>query len=166
MYSVKRMASGFDFTFCVSHFTLFLSYNYLKLNNLSLNTADYVGPEYFCDCVEETRMLKDNIRNGRNTVLTSSRRMGKSGLIAHTFHQEFVKAHFRTFSIDLYPTSSLEKIFNNPSEPFYLSCSQLYLDAIKYDSYLPFAKSHFEAAGKRIKEVCFAAFVMTETIKP
>ncbi|MBE6253748.1 MAG: hypothetical protein E7109_09605 [Bacteroidales bacterium] len=60
----------------------------------------------------------------------------------------------------------LEKIFNNPSEPFYLSCSQLYLDAIKYDSYLPFAKSHFEAAGKRIKEVCFRAFAMTETIKP
>ncbi|MBE6253749.1 MAG: hypothetical protein E7109_09610 [Bacteroidales bacterium] len=69
----------------ISHFAFrilrYLAYNYLKLNNLSLNTADYVGPEYFCDCVEETRMPEDNIRNGRNTVLTSSRRMGKSGLL-------------------------------------------------------------------------------------
>jgi hypothetical protein len=201
--------------------------------------------------------------------------MGKSGLIAHTFNREFIKAHFKTFSIDLYPTSTLEemilllakeittplkstgekilesflsvvkslrpgfkvdpitgqftfdlslgdivrpqdsleeifdylesretpclvsidefqqiadypeknvieqlrtrvqkckhtwfifsgsdrrmmeKIFNNPSEPFYLSCSLLYLDAIKYDKYLPFAKGHFEKAGKSIDDACF-----------
>ena len=49
----------------------------------------------------------------------------------------------------------MEKIFNNPSELFYLSCSQLYLDAIKYDSYLPFAKRHFEAAEKTIEDACF-----------
>ncbi len=49
----------------------------------------------------------------------------------------------------------MEKIFNNPSEPFYLSCSLLYLDAIKYDSYLPFAKKHFEKAGKSIEDECF-----------
>ena len=238
-------------------------------------TADYIGPEYFCDRVEETRILEDNIRNGRNTALISTRRMGKSGLIAHTFNREFVKTNFKTFSIDLYPTSTLEemvlllakeittplkstgekilesflsvarslrpgfkvdpvtgqfvfnlslgdivrpqesleeifdylessdipclvsidefqqiadypennviellrtrvqkckhtwfifsgsnrrmmeKIFNNPSEPFYLSCSLLYLEAIKYDSYLPFAKRHFEEAGKTIDDECF-----------
>lgn len=238
-------------------------------------TADYVGPEYFCDRVDETRVLEENIRNGRNTALISTRRMGKSGLIAHTFNREFVKSNFRTFSVDLFPTSSLEemilllakvitnplktagekildsflsiarslrpgfkadpvtgqfifdlslgdivrpqdsleeifdylesseipclvsidefqqiadypeknviellrtrvqkckhtwfifsgsdrrmmeKIFNNPSEPFYLSCSLLYLDAIKYDSYLPFAKRHFEEAGKSIEDECF-----------
>ena len=238
-------------------------------------TADYIGPEYFCDRVEETRILEDNIRNGRNTALISTRRMGKSGLIAHTFNREFVKTNFKTFSIDLYPTSTLEemvlllakeittplkstgekilesflsvarslrpgfkvdpvtgqfvfnlslgdivrpqesleeifdylessdipclvsidefqqiadypennviellrtrvqkckhtwfifsgsnrrmmeKIFNNPSEPFYLSCSLLYLEAIKYDSYLPFAKIHFEEAGKTIDDECF-----------
>ena len=73
-------------------------------------TADYCGPEFFCDRVEETRILEDNIRNGRNTALISTRRMGKSGLIAHTFNQEFVKSNFKTFSIDLYPTSSLEEM--------------------------------------------------------
>lgn len=238
-------------------------------------TADYLGPEYFCDRIEETAMLENNIRNGRNTVLISSRRMGKSGLIAHVFNRELVRTHFRTFSVDLYPTSSLsemilllakeiarplksnkeklldsffsivkslrpgfkkdqvtgqfvfdlslgeivrpeesleeifaylensetpclvsidefqqiadypeqnviellrtrvqkcrrtsfvfsgsdrrmmEKLFHNPSGPFYMSCSPLYLEAIGYESYLDFAKRHFESAGKTIQEDCF-----------
>lgn len=238
-------------------------------------TADYYGPEYFCDRQAETEALESNIANGRNTVLISSRRMGKSGLIAHVFNRAFVKSNFKTFSIDLYPTSSLaelilllakeitgplkskgqsllesflgivkslrpgfkvdpvtgqfvfdlslgeivkpvdslkeifqylegsevpclvsmdefqqiaeypdnnvlellrtyvqkckhtwfifagsdrrmmEKLFNNPSEPFYMSCSPLYLDAIQYDNYLAFARHHFEAAGKSLQEESF-----------
>lgn len=238
-------------------------------------TADYYGPEYFCDRQAETEALESNIANGRNTVLISSRRMGKSGLIAHVFNRAFVKSNFKTFSIDLYPTSSLaemilllakeitgplkskgqsllesfldivkslragfkvdpltgqfvfdlslgeivkpvdslkeifqylegsevpclvsmdefqqiaeypdnnvlellrtyvqkckhtwfifagsdrrmmEKLFNNPSEPFYMSCSPLYLDAIQYENYLAFARHHFEAAGKSLQEESF-----------
>jgi len=238
-------------------------------------TADYYGPEYFCDRQDETEALESNIANGRNTVLISSRRMGKSGLIAHVFNRAFVKSNFKTFSIDLYPTSSLaelilllakeitgplkskgqsllesflgivkslrpgfkvdpvtgqfvfdlslgeivkpvdslkeifqylegsevpclvsmdefqqiaeypdknvlellrtyvqkckhtwfifagsdrrmmEKLFNNPSEPFYMSCSPLYLDAIPYENYLAFARRHFEAAGKSLQEESF-----------
>ena len=238
-------------------------------------TADYYGPEYFCDRQDETEALESNIANGRNTVLISSRRMGKSGLIAHVFNRAFVKSNFKTFSIDLYPTSSLaelilllakeitgplkskgqsllesflgivkslrpgfkvdpvtgqfvfdlslgeivkpvdslkeifqylegsevpclvsmdefqqiaeypdnnvlellrtyvqkckhtwfifagsdrrmmEKLFNNPSEPFYMSCSPLYLDAIQYENYLAFARHHFEAAGKSLQEESF-----------
>lgn len=238
-------------------------------------TADYCGSDYFCDRVDETRILEENILNGRNTVLISARRMGKSGLIAHVFNRELVKTSYRSFSIDLYPTSSLgemvllmakaitvplknkrdrlfdsflsivkslrpglkldpisgqftfdlslgeivrpqesleeifaylessdtpclvsidefqqiaeypeknviellrtqvqkckhtwfifagsdrrmmEKLFNNPSEPFYMSCSPLYLDAIRYDSYLSFAKNHFKQSGKVIDDDCF-----------
>ena len=238
-------------------------------------TSDYYGPAYFCDRLTETEMLESNIANGRNTVLISSRRMGKSGLIAHVFNREFAQTNFKTFSIDLYPTSSLaemilllakeitgplksreekllesflgivkslrpgfkadpvtgqfvfdlslgeivrpadslkeifqylensqvpclvamdefqqiadypdknvlellrthvqkckhtwfifagsdrrmmEKLFNNPSEPFYMSCSPLYLDAIPYDSYLAFAGQLFEDAGKRLEEDSF-----------
>lgn len=238
-------------------------------------TADYYGPEYFCDRQVETETLESNLANGRNTVLISSRRMGKSGLIAHVFNREFVQSNFKTFTVDLFPTSSLaemilllakeivaplksreeklvesflgvvrslragfkvdpvtgqfvfdlslgeivqpaeslkeifqylesseipclvamdefqqiaeysdnnvlellrthvqkckhtwfifagsdrrmmEKLFNNPSEPFYMSCSPLYLDAISYDKYLLFSKKHFENAGKRLQEDCF-----------
>ena len=243
--------------------------------NRFIITADYYGPEYFCDRQAETEALESNIANGRNTVLISSRRMGKSGLIAHVFNRAFVKSNFKTFSIDLYPTSSLaelilllakeitgplkskgqsllesflgivkslrpgfkvdpvtgqfvfdlslgeivkpvdslkeifqylegsevpclvsmdefqqiaeypdnnvlellrtyvqkckhtwfifagsdrrmmEKLFNNPSEPFYMSCSPLYLDAIQYENYLAFARHHFEAAGKSLQEESF-----------
>ena len=207
--------------------------------------------------------------------MVSSRRMGKSGLIAHVFGRELVRKNFRTFSIDLYPTSSLaemilllakeiteplkskeqklvhsflavvkslragfkvdsvtgqfvfdlslgeivrpaeslaeifqylenseipclvaidefqkiadypdnnviellrtyvqkcrqtwfvfagsdrrmmERLFNNPSEPFYMSCSPLYLDAIDYRSYLDFAQHHFKNADKYLEEDCF-----------
>ena len=247
----------------------------MQLPNPFIIIADYMGPEYFCDRLDETKVLENNIRNGRNTVLISSRRMGKSGLIAHVFNREYVSKSYRTFSVDLYPTSSLaemvfllakeiagplkskeerflesflaivkslrlgfkmdpvtgrlvfdlslgeiikpaetlseiftyleasespcvvamdefqqiaeypeknviellrshvqkcrktwfvfagsnrrmmEKLFNNPSEPFYMSCSPLYLEAIPYDSYLSFANHHFEAAGKKIREDCF-----------
>ena len=238
-------------------------------------TADYYGAEYFCDREIETEILESNIANGRNTVLISSRRMGKSGLIAHVFNRMFVQSNFKAFSIDLYPTSSLsemvlllakeitgalkskqekilnsflaivkslrpgfkvdqvtgqlvfdlslgeivhpsdsleeifqylescetpcvvamdefqqiseypeqnvlellrthvqkcrntwfifagsdrrmmEKLFNNPSEPFYMSCSPLYLDTIDYDKYLAFSKKHFEKAGKKLTDACF-----------
>ena len=73
-------------------------------------TADYYGPDYFCDRQAETEVLESNITNGRNTVLISSRRMGKSGLIAHVFNRPFVQSNFRTFSIDLFPTSSLAEM--------------------------------------------------------
>ena len=45
----------------------------------------YVGPEYFCDRAEETEELISNLRNGRNTVLISPRRIGKTGLIKNSF---------------------------------------------------------------------------------
>lgn len=238
-------------------------------------TADYFGPKYFCDRTTETEALESNIRNGRNTVLVSSRRMGKSGLIAHVFGRELVQKNFKSFSVDLYSTSSLaemvlllakeitgklkskeerflesflsvvkslrvgfkmdavtgqlvfdlslgeisrpgdslaelfeylekseipclvaidefqkiadypdsnvvgllrtyvqkcrhtwfifagsdrrmmEKLFNNPSEPFYMSCSPLYLEAIDYQKYFEFASYHFNAASKYIEEDCF-----------
>ena len=238
-------------------------------------TADYYGDRYFCDRQAETKAIENNIANGRNTVLISSRRMGKSGLIAHVFNRDFVRTNFKSFSIDLYPTSSLsemilllakeitgqlkrreekildsflaivkslrpgfkidsvtgqlvfdlslgeivhptdslkeifqylesseipcvvamdefqqiaeypdknvlellrshvqkckhtwfifagsdrrmmEKLFNNPSEPFYMSCSPLFLEAIDYDKYLDFSKIHFKDAGKRLEDDCF-----------
>ena len=49
----------------------------------------------------------------------------------------------------------MEKLFNNPSEPFYMSCSPLYLDAIDYENYLDFSEKHFIDAGKRLAEDCF-----------
>jgi AAA+ ATPase superfamily predicted ATPase len=47
----------------------------------------YVSPNYFCDRVVETEELIGNLQNGRNTVLISPRRIGKTGLIKNAFHK-------------------------------------------------------------------------------
>jgi AAA+ ATPase superfamily predicted ATPase len=41
---------------------------------------------YFCDRIEETEELIANLQNGRNTVLISPRRIGKTGLIMNAFY--------------------------------------------------------------------------------
>ena len=46
----------------------------------------YVSPLYFCDRTEETEELIANLQNGRNTVLISPRRIGKTGLIKNAFY--------------------------------------------------------------------------------
>ena len=45
----------------------------------------YISKEYFCDRRVETESLEEHVRNGRNVVLFSERRMGKTGLIQHVF---------------------------------------------------------------------------------
>lgn len=47
----------------------------------------YEGDSYFCDRTEETEELISNLQNGRNTTLVSPRKIGKTGLILHTFNR-------------------------------------------------------------------------------
>lgn len=82
----------------------------MKPVNPFIITSDYYGREYFCDRREETREMLSNILNGRNTVLVSDRRMGKSGLISHVFAQKEISSRFKTFYVDLYPTSNLSEM--------------------------------------------------------
>ncbi len=67
----------------------------------------YVSDRYFCDREEETAFLIRQIVNGRNVVLISDRRMGKSGLIQHTFARKEISDRFNTFFVDIYATGSL-----------------------------------------------------------
>ena len=67
----------------------------------------YISPDYFCDRKQETAFLIKQIENGRNVALISPRRMGKTGLIHHTFHQTELNQHFYTFFVDIYATTSL-----------------------------------------------------------
>ena len=247
----------------------------MRPNNPFIISSDYVSKEYFCDREFETKVLTDNIVNGRNTALISVRRMGKSGLISHVFNQELISRNYISFFIDLYSTSSLsemvslmgkeildslkgkgekiierfittvrslvagitmdpvtgqptlnisigniqrpeqtlkeifeyleksekpcivaidefqqiadypeqnvvallrtyvqkcrqtqfifsgskrrmmDKLFNNPAEPFYQSCTNLFLEPIDKARYFKFAQNHFIAAEKNISEECF-----------
>ena len=69
----------------------------------------YLSPHYFCDREVETEQLIRNITNGRNVVIISVRRMGKTGLIRHCFYQDEIKEHYYPFFIDIYATASLRE---------------------------------------------------------
>lgn len=69
---------------------------------------DYVSPEYFCDREQETAELLSSMRNGRNVMLRSPRRYGKTGLIKNAFyHIKQNEPDIACFYIDLMPTKSL-----------------------------------------------------------
>jgi len=70
----------------------------------------YLSQEYFCDREEETAFLRKQVQNGRNVALISPRRLGKTGLIHHFFHQADVQQQFYTFFIDIYATNSLAEL--------------------------------------------------------
>jgi len=70
----------------------------------------YVSPDYFCDREEETKRLISALLNGRNVTLISPRRMGKTGLIRHAFHQLNVGKQVKCYYVDLYKTDSMSSL--------------------------------------------------------
>lgn len=71
-------------------------------------TGGYVSEEYFCDRVRESKEVIRTLTNGNNLAIISPRRMGKTGLIQHCFHQEEIRDSYTTFFIDIYATDSLK----------------------------------------------------------
>lgn len=69
----------------------------------------YAGAELFCDRKTEADLLCHNIMNGRNVTLMSDRRLGKTGLIEHTFATRLSKDEFYTFLIDIYTAKNLRE---------------------------------------------------------
>ena len=69
----------------------------------------YAGSHYFCDRERETDELVQDLTNGRNVVLIAQRRMGKTGLMLHIFHQEKISKHYNVFFIDIFATASIRE---------------------------------------------------------
>ena len=79
----------------------------MKPNNPFL-IAGYYSPEFFCDRERETKDISDALYNGRNVTLISPRRMGKTGLIYHTYHLLKDKhPDIITLYMDIFSTQSL-----------------------------------------------------------
>lgn len=76
----------------------------------------YVDKQYFCDRVKDTETLVRHILNGRNVALISPRRLGKSGLIHHTFAQDVIKDRYTTIYVDIYATKDLCEMVKALSE--------------------------------------------------
>lgn len=70
----------------------------------------YVADEFFCDREQETVDLIGEVSNGNNVTLIAPRRVGKTGLILHTFNRPEMKARYYTFLIDLYATKNIEEM--------------------------------------------------------
>jgi len=69
-------------------------------------TRGYVSAEYFCDRENETKMLTQYILGGNNVVMMAHRRVGKTGLIEHTFVQPSIRGSYYTFFVDIYATKN------------------------------------------------------------
>lgn len=79
----------------------------MKLNNPFL-ISGYHSPEFFCDRKHETEAIIDALHNGRNVTLIAPRRMGKTGLIRHSFYNlKEQNPDIITFYMDIFSTQSL-----------------------------------------------------------
>lgn len=70
----------------------------------------YEGPDYFCDRTEETENVISALKNGRNLTLISPRKVGKTGLIDHTFYQ--IRQHDKDaicIYVDIFSTKNLQE---------------------------------------------------------
>ena len=73
-------------------------------------------PDFFCDRENEMTQLKDNLKNGLNTLIHSPRRLGKSALIKHLFHQLEQEKEFETLFIDLFASAKTEDLLRSLAE--------------------------------------------------
>lgn len=74
-------------------------------------TSGYLSPAYFCDRKKETSQLLNSIVNGQNVTLTSIRRIGKTGLIKHLFHQ--LPGNWKGIYVDILSTENLSQFLNS-----------------------------------------------------
>jgi uncharacterized protein len=79
-------------------------------------TVGYLGPETFCDREAETKKILSNIKNGRNTCMLSPRRLGKTALINHVFHN---LPNWTCVFIDLAATDSMSEFLKRFTNGLY-----------------------------------------------
>ncbi len=69
-----------------------------------------ISRPYFCDREQEEKALISNVMNGRNAVLISPRRMGKTSLVHVALHDsKEIEREYLTFFFDILQTNSLSE---------------------------------------------------------
>lgn len=76
------------------------------MNPFLLN--NYISPDYFCDRESETELLIKNIQNQSNTAIFAQRRIGKTALVKHVFHQLEKQSDIITIYLDIFSTYDLK----------------------------------------------------------
>lgn len=86
------------------------------MKNNPFTLSGYKSPELFCNRFLETKRLINAIENQRNITLISARRMGKTGLLMHTFHHLSNDKSLIPVYFDIMGTTSLSEfaeVFSN-----------------------------------------------------
>jgi len=84
----------------------------MKTQKNPFHLKGYHGAKLFCDREKETNLLIENAKNGVNTTLLSTRRMGKTGLIHHVFNSLGKEKKWVCIYVDIYATQSLAELTN------------------------------------------------------
>jgi uncharacterized protein len=79
-------------------------------------TVGYLGPDTFCDRETETKKILSNIKNGRNTCLLAPRRLGKTALVQHVFHN---LPNWTCIYIDIAGTATLSEFLKRITTGLY-----------------------------------------------
>ena len=96
-------------------------------------TTVYKSPEYFCNRNKETKDLMTAVINGRNTVLFSLRRIGKSGLIKNVFHKLNKSTDYHLVYIDIFNTYNTNDFVNElTSQLLKINKKQWYNKALNF----------------------------------
>jgi len=74
--------------------------------------SSYKDPAYFCDREKEAAQLISGANNGTNIVISSLRRMGKTGLIKHVFNLLDKEDEHYLFYVDIDQTDTLNDLVN------------------------------------------------------
>lgn len=82
-------------------------------------TSGYYGPRWFCDRRKETSQLLSHIKTGNHVTLFALRRLGKTGLVHHVFHQLATAKKITCIYIDIFSTSSLKEFTNQLATAVY-----------------------------------------------
>ncbi|OQX76773.1 MAG: hypothetical protein B6D61_08280 [Bacteroidetes bacterium 4484_249] len=72
--------------------------------------------KYFFNRQNELQALRANLENGLNTLLHSPRRLGKTALIYHLFHNFEKSKEFETIYVDLFASSGMADLIRVLSE--------------------------------------------------
>ena len=64
---------------------------------------------YFCDRVEESKVLLNALTNQMNVVLTAERRMGKTSLVDFVFDKPEIKTEYVTIAVDILHTTTFKE---------------------------------------------------------
>lgn len=90
----------------------------------------YLGKDFFCDREEETKRLIDAANNGRNIILSSIRRLGKTGLIKLAQENLGRNTNFITVYIDIMATSDIDSFTKKMAKSVFEQSAPLTLKSL------------------------------------